>query len=257
MADWWYFERTFADRESRITAQLLRRSRKDGSVLRRLGVDPVPVRLRELGNHAVLCRPGSTDIAVLDATFRKRYHLPPPGLKPLTRILDLGSNIGCTMAHFAARFPEATVCGIELDESNVELCRKNIAMFGPRCSVIHAAVWKNSGEVAYDGKAEWGYRVSGAGRAVVRSYTVEDLLGLLQWRAVDFVKMDIEGAEKEVLSPPAPWLEQVRVLKVEIHEPYSVEECAASLAQAGFRCARDTSHPACVLAVNERLFGTN
>jgi hypothetical protein len=91
---------------------------------------------------------------VLASTFFDRYHRPPPDLGPLTTILDLGSNIGLTLADFACLHPRARMLGLELDEGNVRLCRVNIAPYSGRCEVIWGAVWNREGEVGYAGDEE-------------------------------------------------------------------------------------------------------
>jgi len=111
-----------------------------------------PIRVRILKNRVVYCRPNTTDVQVFDDTFIARYHLPPPELTELRTILDLGSNIGLTIAHMAVVFPEARILGVELDEENYSVCQRNIEPFNPRCSVIHGAVWPSAGEVTYGGQ---------------------------------------------------------------------------------------------------------
>jgi hypothetical protein len=54
---------------------------------------------------------------------------------------------------------------------------------------------------------------------------------------VDYVKMDIEGAERFVLRHNTEWAARVRSIKVEVHPPYSVEECLADLRRLGFDAA--------------------
>src|SRR3954463_5702055 len=51
---------------------------------------------------------------------------------------------------------------------------------------------------------------------------------------IDYVKMDIEGAEARVLKENVEWAERARAIKVEVHEPYSVEGCTEDLRRLGF-----------------------
>ena len=50
----------------------------------------------------------------------------------------------------------------------------------------------------------------------------------------DFVKMDIEGAERAVLNQSVGWAEHVRELVVECHDGYQNDQCATDLAALGF-----------------------
>jgi hypothetical protein len=67
-------------------------------------------------------------------------------------------------------------------------------------------------------------------------------------RAVDFVKMDIEGAERDVLRTSTEWSSKVRSMKIEVHEPYTVDQCAQDLRRLGFRTRPDGRHWASVVA---------
>jgi hypothetical protein len=41
----------------------------------------------------------------------------------------------------------------------------------------------------------------------------------------------------------------VRAIKVEVHEPYTVEACIAQLRQLGFSARADDGHPACAVGI--------
>lgn len=212
---------------------------------------PARLRLRPLGGGEVLVRPGTSDLGTVWGTFARRYHLPPPELGVPGTIWDLGANIGLTMAHFAHLFPRARVLGVELDEDNVALARRNTAGWGDRCEVVHAAVWASDGEVRYRG---WpggtsNYQVTGAGEGTpVRAVS---LAGLMREHAgpVDYLKIDVEGAERELLRDGAGWAEQVRCLKVELHGDYEVQECEADLRRLGLEAWPDPDHWACVVGM--------
>ncbi|MCP5111802.1 MAG: FkbM family methyltransferase [bacterium] len=211
----------------------------------------VELRVKELGGAPVWCRSGLSDLGVLYDTFVGRYHLPPEDLAPVRTILDLGSNIGLTVAHMAAVYPEARILGVELDEGNWAMCQRNA---GERSEVLHAAVWHAPGEVSYGGVRESGYAISDRKvKASVRALTVGELIDRLEVPRVDYVKMDIEGAEQEVLRDAGSWAERVRCLKVEVHPEkastlYTLGMCVEDLERLGFTCTLDARHHACVVA---------
>jgi FkbM family methyltransferase len=210
-----------------------------------------PLRLRPLGGHEVWVRPGTSDAATVWGTFARRYHLPPPEVVAPRLIWDLGANIGLTMAHFACLYPEARVLGVELDGDNVALARKNIAPWADRCEVIHAAVWRADGEVRYRG---WpggtsNYQVTDTGEgAVVRAVSLATLLDE-RGGPVDYLKVDVEGAERELLRDGRGWANQVRSVKVELHGDYDVDACRADLRGLGYQTWRDPEHWACVVGL--------
>ena len=233
----------------RMTSDL--RSFRKLAFIERAGpsVREVDVRLRLLDGKTVAVRPHTADVwTVLD--LEPPAHLPPP-LDPPPRIVwDLGSNIGLSMAHMATLYPEARIVGIELDGPNAELCRRNIAPWADRCELIHAAVWTEETEVSYahvEG-SEVAYRVgetpstATAETRTTRSLTLNSLLERYgPDDVIDFVKMDIEGAEEKVLGEATEWTSRVRSMKVEVHEPYPVEECRATLDRLGFDTSIDPS----------------
>ena len=219
-----------------------------------------PVHIRSLNGGRVYCRVGTCDIGVLHATFVKQYHVPPDDLRGVQTIIDLGSNIGLTVAHYACLFPNARILGIELDADNLRVCRKNIAAYGDRCEVLHGAAWFQSGAVSYTAEQRDGSLVSAAGyhialereqiKGTVPAYTISTLIQKLGPPLVDFVKIDIEGAEQPVLVAGKGWVPAIRCLKVEIHEPYTLRECISVLERFGLNCQIDQRHPACVVARN-------
>jgi hypothetical protein len=70
---------------------------------------------------------------------------------------------------------------------------------------------------------------------------------------VDYVKMDVEGAERALLGQSEGWVGAVRCLKVEVHQPYTVTECVRDLERVGLVCEVFRPHWACVIARNPRL----
>jgi FkbM family methyltransferase len=198
----------------------------------------------------VLVRPGTSDLGTVWGTFARRYHLPPPELGAPNTIWDLGANIGLTMGHFAHLFPRARVLGVELDEDNVVLARRNVAAWADRCEVIHAAVWASDGEVRYRG---WGgtsnYQVTGGEAGTpVRALSLAEMVRE-HGGPVDYVKVDVEGAERELLRDGTGWADAVRCLKIELHGDYSVPEGEADLRRLGFEAWRDPDHWACVVGL--------
>ena len=217
---------------------------------------PAPLarlRLRPLGGHEVLVRPGTSDIPTVWGTFARGYHLPPPEVNEPRVIWDFGANIGLTMAHFAYAYPQARIVGVELDADNVVLARRNVAPWANRCTVIHAAVWSNDGEVYYRG---WpggtsNYQVTGTTEGMrVRAISLDTLLREYGG-PVDYLKVDVEGAERELLRSWTGWSPEVRSLKVELHGDYAVDDCQADLRRLGYITRPDLRHWACVIGVRQ------
>lgn len=201
----------------------------------------------------MLCRQ-SQDVWTLKYTFMSEFHLPPMQLPERAVILDLGSNVGYTTAHFAYMYPFARVIGVEMDAHNIDLARHNTAPFGTRVELIHAAVWDRDGVIEYDGNSDDdAFTVSttpGVRKPLTaRSVCLRTLLAERFIDRIDYVKMDIEGAEATILAGDMSWAACVRSMKIEIHPPATREYCSTVLEQYGFRTWTDTNHWDTVCAV--------
>ncbi|MEA2427053.1 MAG: hypothetical protein QOF37_681 [Thermoleophilaceae bacterium] len=213
----------------------------------------VELRVRPLGGQTVAVRSQSADLWAL-SDLLPPYHLPPADVvreEDTREIWDLGTNIGLSMAQLALRYPRASVVGVEMDAENLSLCRHNVAAYGDRCAVLHAGVWHSDGEVTYSSqdddtlafKIELDANGSGdAGRQRVRALSLNTLLAERGVERVDFAKIDIEGAEREIFQSNTEWAAAVRALKVEVHEPYTVDECLADLRGMGFTAEVDPNY---------------
>ncbi len=150
-------------------------------------------------------------------------------------------------------YPSARVIAVELDGGNAKIARRNLEHFGARCVVIHAAVWLHDGEVNYEGDEEWAFHISRSSTGnpdapTAPSITMPTLLNALELDRVDYLKMDVEGAEAELISDSASWLDRIESLKVEVHPPATVSTCASVLVDRGFDVSVDERHGATVIA---------
>ena len=198
---------------------------------------PEPIALRELDGGEVLLRPGSADPDVALGAFFGLYHLPKRGLSSPSLIWDLGCNIGLTMRQMAAAYPAARVIGVELDPTNLELAERNLAPVRDRCELVEGAVWPDPGPVHYGTPSgEDAFRVDATDSSEPEGTATAIPLGELVERfgVPDYVKMDIEGAEADVLKRNVEWAAQIPHMGVEYHAPYSLEECRRDLAALGF-----------------------
>jgi FkbM family methyltransferase len=248
--------RVTSDRRSLRTYIRLTRIARDEDP----GGRAVGLRLRPLGGRRVLVRPSTSDVDTVWGTFARGNHRPPPELagRPLRLILDLGANIGLTMADLAVRFPQARLVGIELDADNVFLARANIAPWGDRCELVHGAVWTADTEAFYEplrGHTA-GHRVGGVGPAApagavrVPAFSLNTLLDrYAPGDRVDYLKMDTEGAECALLRENAEWAHRVACMNVEVHHPYRTDECERDLRALGFETRTEPRSWGCVIGV--------
>jgi FkbM family methyltransferase len=207
---------------------------------------PVSLRVDFLGRATVALRPGTTDVTVLLDTMQG-YHLPPDDLVPDV-IVDLGCNVGLTTAHFATLYEHAEILGVEPEPSAAALATRNVSPWARRCRILNVAAWHEDTKLRFIAEAghEYGARLSPNGAIEVTALSLNTLLA--SHDVVDFLKMDIEGAESDVLTRHTRWASKVRCLKVETHPPYEPDRCATELGHLGFRTSRDGRHNLAVIA---------
>lgn len=142
-----------------------------------------------------------------------------------TKIVDCGANIGCSVIWFATQFPGADIVAVEPDMANFRLLQQNVAEFaGVR--LIHAALWSSvtSVMISNPDADPWAFHTEAIGGDVgqnisaVDTVTLDDLLTDDTPYSTIIVKIDIEGAEREVFSKNTSWLEAVDLLMIEIHD---------------------------------------
>lgn len=148
--------------------------------------------------------------------------------RPDPLILDCGSNIGLSVLYFLRRYPQARITAFEPDRlvqrylcenlrrNDIHSVRIVPAAVGPQaCTVRFRGDGKYAGAVVGAGGPGAGPRPGGGTGSVyaVECVRLRDYLT----EPVDFLKMNIEGAEWEVLSDCAPLLHRVEQMVVEYH----------------------------------------
>jgi FkbM family methyltransferase len=201
----------------------------------------VEVRMRALSAPLHL-RLGSTDWFVAEEVFlRDVYGLLRKAAPRDTRtILDLGANVGLTLALWHAWWPEARMIAVEPDEDNLRLLGRNVVGFADQVRTVRACAVGVARELELDRRAsEDAYRLAEIGRGAAGSRlpgrTVGEILDTHGIGVVDLLKCDIEGAEREVFAACDEWVGRVRCMVVEVHDGFSVSELADLLARAGER----------------------
>jgi len=213
------------------------------------------LRIRSLRNLSVECRPGTTDAEVLWDTFHLKYHLPTISLRTGATIFDLGCNVGYTTAHLASLYPGARVIGVELDQENAMLAQRNTRVFSDRVTIVHGGVWIHDGQLTYGGDEKWGFRIAQVKepdlhhRMTAPAYNLNTLCDQLKVESVDYMKIDIEGAEAFVLSEHSDWLDRVSCINLEVHAPATFDGCASLLGGRGFSCQKHSTHPFGLIAL--------
>ena|SRR2546422_3358101 len=180
---------------------------------------------------SLFLRPGSVDQSVFDEVFFHRGYEINTG-HPFV-IVDAGAHIGLTSIYLANRFPDSSIVAIEPEESNFRLLERNTKYYS-NIRAIKAGLWsrKTSLEIENPEAASWSFRVrevvDGPG---IRALGIEDVMSMFNFDHIDLLKIDIEGAEKEVLLHCEGWIGKVDVLVIEFHDRIR-SGCTESLREA-------------------------
>lgn len=223
-----YFEKRLPGRRERLEARLPKRVRRwmgrlrpaePASELERLAV------LRDGPRHV----PGTAAFRGWALTYHDGpsfywqlreiffdgcYDVDLPG--PAPRILDLGGNVGVAALRLRLLAPDARLTVYEAEPGLARTLERNLRAAGDTTTeVVTRAVWVHDGEVGF---ASAGDDAGQVAPEAERRVPCVDVATLCRER-IDLLKMDVEGAEHELLPRLAATrtLENVRRLIVECH----------------------------------------
>jgi FkbM family methyltransferase len=153
-------------------------------------------------------------------------------------ILDCGANIGLSVIYFKKLFPQAVITAFEADPAITDLLKKNTEHF-EHVNVISGAVWHENGKLAFFAEGSIGGMIA-QGSTPKRNQVEVPAIRLRDFldRPVDFLKIDIEGAEFEVLKDCKDSLGSVKNMFIEYHampnEPQTLHLMLEWVTAAGF-----------------------
>ncbi|PSL44942.1 FkbM family methyltransferase [Chitinophaga niastensis] len=157
-------------------------------------------------------------------------------------IFDCGANIGLSCIYFKSLYPEARITAFEADPFIAGVLSSNISKNNlSAITVVAKAVWTNEESITfYSDNADGGNVFGGnAGGTKVNVPTVRLRSMLEQEGTIDFLKMDIEGAEIAVIKDCDGALSGVDNIFIEYHSfnktPQGLGEILETLQRNGFR----------------------
>jgi FkbM family methyltransferase len=198
------------------------------AIKRKLGSsnDLIKVEMKEIKSPFYL-RLQTSDIPTFDQIFiHKEYDFDTK--KSPNVIIDAGANIGLAAIYFTNKYPDAKIIALEPEKSNFELLKKNVSPYS-KVIPVQAALWNKNEEINLvdPGLGKWGFMTETKNSQedsednvchTVEAMTVDKLIQSYNLEKIDILKIDIEGAEKEVFSDPSSWIEKVDSIIIELHE---------------------------------------
>ena len=132
-------------------------------------------------------------------------------------IVDCGANIGLSVIYIKNLYPSATVLAFEPDERNFDLLKKNIENFRlEQVDIRREAVWIENTILQFASEGSMSSRIDQniTGNTIpVKAVRLKDYIN----KPVDFLKIDIEGAEYRVMNDISGQLHFVNHLFLEYH----------------------------------------
>jgi FkbM family methyltransferase len=192
--------------------------------------------LRETG-QTVYLRHRTPDLGGLTEIYVQRNYEPPEAVRdvlaeipqPLAA-LDLGANIGLFGLYLLMQRPDAHITAVEPDPFNADVLRRTIRANDKEGTwkIVQACASSRTGTVPFRSGHHLESRVAPDGvptRAV-------DALPLM--RRADYIKLDIEGGELELLQDPRFPDTSARIIALEYHPPHPRARISRLLQRAGY-----------------------
>ncbi len=167
---------------------------------------------------------------------REIYRFKSPTLSPI--IIDGGSNIGLSILYFKKLYPQAKIIGFEPDPIIHEIATTNIQRYNFNdVEIIEKALWNKETNLFFSPDNSAGGHISTQKNTSlkIKAAPLRDFL----IEPIDFLKLDIEGAELTVLEDCKDHLNEVKNLFVEYHsfvnQKQELYKLIQIIEQAGFR----------------------
>lgn len=169
---------------------------------------------------------------------RRAYAFPHGENRPAV-IFDCGSNVGLSLCYYHENYPGAQITAFEPDPRIADYLEKNLERNHIKgVNLNRAATWISEGSLRFASEGADGGRLdASAGGTEVPTLNLRKLIE--QVPQIDFLKMDIEGAEAELVPHLGESLQRIRNLFIEFHsfagQPQALHPILNTLAAQGFR----------------------
>ncbi|WP_242928885.1 FkbM family methyltransferase [Pontibacter vulgaris] len=158
-------------------------------------------------------------------------------------VIDCGANWGLSILYFKKLYPQSRIIAYEADPNIYKLLSNNLKQFAfENIEIYNTAIWNEETDLPFSVDGALGGTISTLGintenQVNIKSIKLSSILK--EEKRVDFLKIDIEGAEYEVLKECYESLSNVDRIFVEYHSNPSneqkLDEILFFLRKSGFR----------------------
>ncbi len=143
------------------------------------------------------------------------------------KIIDAGSNVGYTSVFFSRLSKNTKIVAIEPDPENIKILQKNlyINQLEDQVDVFPLALSNDSSKKftnskGFRDKLDWANVTIENIYGDIPAITIADIMVMKTWDYIDFLKIDIEGHEKELFEPGSNYgfLKYTKIIAIEVHE---------------------------------------
>ena len=198
--------------------------------------------ITKYARHPLLCRPHTSDRLVFNQIFIEREYACLDDVDDVKLVIDCGANVGYSSAYFLSRFSNCYLVAIEPDPENYALMVKNLKPYHDRVRMVNSAVWSHAAPLTFveekyrDGK-EWSRQMRECRLGEEVLFSAVDIGSLLKesgHERISILKIDVEGAEGVIFSPPnyKNWISKVDVIAIELHDDSLFGKCSEIFSSA-------------------------
>lgn len=189
-----------------------------------------------LFDFVVFLRRNSSDILVFNQIFINEEYSRVIQLISLYKleinnILDLGANIGLSSLYFRKHLPNSMIICVEPDVDNFKILKSNTENNSPNnIEIMNVGIWYTNMQLAisrnFRDKKSWSITLDPPGNksnldSLVQGMTVDQVLNQNRLDKIDFIKIDIEGAESYIFNEQLSnlnFLNNIKIIAIELHE---------------------------------------
>ncbi len=194
-------------------------------------------RLKQSGRRVFL--PSFTEGEAVNDLYLKYGYLSPGDV-----VFDLGANCGLAAMDFSPVVgKDGLIISLEPDPANFDALQKNLAEYNIKnVRALNIGVWATTGQILFDADGSLGAlavtdreQLARGEMMKVSVISLMDLAKRFNLSKVDFVKMDIEGSEFEVVRNCGDFLDRFRARWViEVHNRNRVTELTRVFEAKGY-----------------------